>query len=391
MATDPTTKRIGLLTGGGDCPGLNAVIRAVSKSAMFQHDIEVVGILNGYEGLIRNQVELLTPSDVSGILTRGGTILGSNNRISPQHFPVEQNGKTTFIDATDQCLRTIEEHRIDAMIVVGGDGTIACTMPLVDAGVPCIGVPKTIDNDILGTDLTFGFTTAMTTATLSLDRLHTTADSHHRVMVCELMEMSLQQKLLNKMQSGKKIKFDEGLRIAIDVSSALHYMHSRRPFAVIHRDIKPANILLTHGGTAKVADFGLSRMLDIDTPRVPKNPDGAPEVCPSPFLPSIGVAPPTGDAAEAAERKTADFNDRLYSQLYDHAFLMTGETGAYKYMAPEVFRHEFYGLKCDAYSYAMVVYEVFEGLLMLKDPVTWAHGASGSRRRGEEASCDRSG
>jgi len=187
MATDPTTKRIGLLTGGGDCPGLNAVIRAVSKSAMFQHDIEVVGILNGYEGLIRNQVELLTPSDVSGILTRGGTILGSNNRISPQHFPVEQNGKTTFIDATDQCLRTIEEHRIDAMIVVGGDGTIACTMPLVDAGVPCIGVPKTIDNDILGTDLTFGFTTAMTTATLSLDRLHTTADSHHRVMVCELM------------------------------------------------------------------------------------------------------------------------------------------------------------------------------------------------------------
>lgn len=199
------------------------------------------------------------------------------------------------------------------------------------------------------------------------------------IMVCELMEMSLQQKLLNKMQSGKKIKFDEGLRIAIDVSSALHYMHSRRPFAVIHRDIKPANILLTHGGTAKVADFGLSRMLDIDTPRVPKNPDGAPEVCPSPFLPSIGVAPPTGDAAEAAERKTADFNDRLYSQLYDHAFLMTGETGAYKYMAPEVFRHEFYGLKCDAYSYAMVVYEVFEGLLMLKDPVTWAHGASGSR------------
>lgn len=187
MTTSTTIKRIGLLTGGGDCPGLNAVIRAVSKSAMYQHGIEVVGILNGYEGLIRNQVELLDAADVSGILTRGGTILGSNNRISPLHFPVQQDGETTFVDATDRCLKTIEEHRIDAMIVIGGDGTMACTMPLVDAGVPCIGVPKTIDNDIIGTDLTFGFMTAMTTATLSLDRLHTTADSHHRVMVCELM------------------------------------------------------------------------------------------------------------------------------------------------------------------------------------------------------------
>ena len=187
MPTNSTIKRIGLLTGGGDCPGLNAVIRAVSKSAMLQHDIEVVGILNGYEGLIRNQVKPLHAADVSGILTRGGTILGSNNRISPLHFPIEQNGETTYVDATDRCLRTIEEHRIDAMIVVGGDGTMACTMPLVDAGVPCIGVPKTIDNDIIGTDLTFGFTTAMTTATMSLDRLHTTADSHNRVMVCELM------------------------------------------------------------------------------------------------------------------------------------------------------------------------------------------------------------
>lgn len=201
------------------------------------------------------------------------------------------------------------------------------------------------------------------------------------IMVCELMEWSLQQKLMHMMQSGKKITFDEGFRVATDIAAALHYMHSRRPFAVIHRDLKPANILLTHGGVAKVADFGLSRMLDVDTPRVPKPlfPDAAPEMCPSPFLPQVGVAPPTGDAAEAADRKTADYNERVYSQLYEHTFLMTGETGAYKYMAPEVFKHEFYGLKCDVYSYAMVVYEVFEGLLMLQDPVTWAHGASGSR------------
>lgn len=182
-------KRIGVLTGGGDCPGLNAVIRAVSKTAIYRHGIEVVGILNGYEGLVCNEVEPLQPVDVSGILTRGGTILGSNNRLSPQHFPSGTNddGSTRFIDATDKCLETIEQHELDAVIVIGGDGTMACTVPLLEAGIPCIGVPKTIDNDIIGTDLTFGFTTAMTTATLSLDRLHTTADSHHRVIVCELM------------------------------------------------------------------------------------------------------------------------------------------------------------------------------------------------------------
>ncbi|MAB82351.1 MAG: 6-phosphofructokinase [Phycisphaerae bacterium] len=188
MANPSSIKRIGLLTGGGDCPGLNAVIRAVSKSAMFRHDIEVVGILNGFEGLIRNQVRRLDARDVSGILTRGGTILGSNNRISPLHFPSKaEDGSTIFIEATDRCLDTIEEHALDALIVIGGDGTMACTIPIVDAGIPCLGVPKTIDNDIIGTDLTFGYTTAMTTATHSLDRLHTTADSHHRVMVCELM------------------------------------------------------------------------------------------------------------------------------------------------------------------------------------------------------------
>jgi len=182
-------KRIGVLTCGGDCPGLNAVIRAVTKTAIYRHDIEVVGILNGYEGLICNDVRLLDARDTSGILTRGGTILGSNNRCSPLHFPDGTNpdGSIRFIDATDKCISTIETHRIDALIVIGGDGTMSCTAPLVEAGVPCVGVPKTIDNDIHGCDLSFGFTTAMTTGTLSLDRLHSTADSHHRVMVCELM------------------------------------------------------------------------------------------------------------------------------------------------------------------------------------------------------------
>ena len=187
----PTTsiKRIGLLTGGGDCPGLNAVIRAVTKTAIYRHGIEVVGILNGYEGLICNDVRELDASDASGILTRGGTILGTNNRCSPLRYPdgTNEDGSTRYIDATDRCLKTIEHHGLDAMIVIGGDGTMSCTAPLVQAGVPCVGVPKTIDNDIHGCELTFGFTTAMTTAAMSLDRLHSTADSHHRVMVCELM------------------------------------------------------------------------------------------------------------------------------------------------------------------------------------------------------------
>ncbi|MEE3001367.1 MAG: ATP-dependent 6-phosphofructokinase [Planctomycetota bacterium] len=181
--------RIGVLTGGGDCPGLNAVIRAVTKTAIFQHGIEVIGVLNGYEGLICDETSLLEPRDVSGILTRGGTILGTNNRCSPLKYREGENedGTPRYIDATDRCLATIEKHGMDALIVIGGDGTMSCTAPLVTAGVPCVGVPKTIDNDIHGCELSFGFTTAMTTATMSLDRLHSTADSHHRVMVCELM------------------------------------------------------------------------------------------------------------------------------------------------------------------------------------------------------------
>ncbi|MDG2055321.1 MAG: ATP-dependent 6-phosphofructokinase [Phycisphaerales bacterium] len=182
-------RRIGLLTGGGDCPGLNAVIRAVTKTARSRFDIDVVGVLDGYRGLIEGSVKELTWSTVSGILNRGGTILGSNNRVNPQRYHIghDEDGAPQFEDATQKCLKTIEEHKIDAMIIIGGDGTMSVAESLLQAGVNCIGVPKTIDNDIIGTDLTFGFTTAMTTATLSLDRLHTTAASHHRVMVCELM------------------------------------------------------------------------------------------------------------------------------------------------------------------------------------------------------------
>ena len=182
-------KRIGVLTGGGDCPGLNAVIRAVTKTAIWQHGIDVFGIEDGFQGLIEDRVRPLTAKDASGILTRGGTILGSNNRCNPKRYCVRVDPVSgpVWENVTGQCVDTAKRHGLDAIIVIGGDGTMASAAPLVEAGVNIIGVPKTIDNDIVGTEITFGFLTAVNTATEALDKLHSTADSHHRVMVCEVM------------------------------------------------------------------------------------------------------------------------------------------------------------------------------------------------------------
>ena len=181
-------QRIGILTGGGDCPGLNAAIRGIGKSALF-HGMEVIGIRDGYKGLIENRSEQLTLSKLSGILTRGGTILGTNNSSSPENHFIGRNekGEPLYENAVDQCIQNANAMGLDMLFVIGGDGTFTCTKPLIEAGLPCIGVPKTIDNDIHGTDLTIGFTTATRIGTMALDRLHSTGDSHHRVMICELM------------------------------------------------------------------------------------------------------------------------------------------------------------------------------------------------------------
>jgi len=181
-------KRIGVLTGGGDCPGLNAVIRAVTKDAR-SNDIEVLGIEDGFLGLIEDRLRPLHSHDVSNILTQGGTILGSSNKANPQAYPVGKNpdGTLRFKDLTDVCMTHLELHGIEALIVVGGDGTMSAAKPFTDRGVNCIGVPKTIDNDLWGSDITFGFQSAVAVATEALDRVHTTAASHHRVMVVEVM------------------------------------------------------------------------------------------------------------------------------------------------------------------------------------------------------------
>ena len=181
-------KRIGILTGGGDAPGLNAVIRAAVKTAINQYGCEVYGIRNGYDGFLDERgIVPLGLADVRGILPRGGTILGAANRGNPYARKVVRDGKEVTIDVSDEIVNGIKRLQLDALLVLGGDGTLRIAHELHQKGVPVIGVPKTIDNDIGGTDITFGFDTALTTATEALDRLHTTAESHHRVMVLELM------------------------------------------------------------------------------------------------------------------------------------------------------------------------------------------------------------
>jgi ATP-dependent phosphofructokinase / diphosphate-dependent phosphofructokinase len=177
-------KRIGILTGGGDCPGLNAAIRAVVKAAIGIHRLEVYGIENGFDGLIKKQVRPLALDDVRGILTKGGTILGATRRHNPFQYR-EKSGGT--VDLSRAVLENTAELGLDALAVLGGDGTLTIAERLWRMGLPLVAIPKTIDNDLSGTDVAIGFNTAVVTAMEALDKLHTTAESHHRVMVVEVM------------------------------------------------------------------------------------------------------------------------------------------------------------------------------------------------------------
>jgi ATP-dependent phosphofructokinase / diphosphate-dependent phosphofructokinase len=180
-------RKIGVLTGGGDCPGLNAVIRAVTKTAL-RRDLEVIGISEGFGGLVTGQAVFLGERDVSGILPRGGTILGTSNRDDPFRFPVgESDQGIVYEDRSSTAIETIEKLGIDVLVVIGGDGTQTIGLKLSRMGVKVVGIPKTIDNDLMETDVTFGFDSALRTATEAVDKLHTTAESHHRIMVLEVM------------------------------------------------------------------------------------------------------------------------------------------------------------------------------------------------------------
>ena len=181
-------RRIGILTGGGDCPGLNAVIRAVTKSAIHLHGWEVVGFLDGFRGLVENWNIRISLEMVSGILTRGGTILGTNNRSDPFSYTYGPAGKTVAgEDRSKNVLLNLKKNQVDALVVAGGDGTLSIAQKFFRLGVPIVAIPKTIDNDLNATDVTFGFDSALNVATEAVDRLHSTAESHHRVMILEVM------------------------------------------------------------------------------------------------------------------------------------------------------------------------------------------------------------
>lgn len=182
-------KRIGILTGGGDCPGINAVIRAVVKTAIRDHHWECIGILDGFQGLIENRMIPLDWETTSNILTRGGTILGTSNKANPARYAVgvDSAGTPIFKDVREQAFSNYEDNGLDALIVIGGDGTMSCASGMIEMGARCVGVPKTIDNDLMHTHVTFGFQTAVEIATEALDRVHTTAASHHRILLVELM------------------------------------------------------------------------------------------------------------------------------------------------------------------------------------------------------------
>jgi len=175
------TKCIGILTSGGDCPGLNAAIRGVAKAAL-QQGTKVIGIQDGFRGLVENRVVSLEDKDVSGILTHGGTFLGSS-RDKPHKMPM--GGKV--MDLTDVAVANARKNHIDCLVCLGGNGTQKNAMRLHEAGLNVLTLPKTIDNDVAGTDITFGFDSSMAIATEAIDRLHTTASSHHRAIVCEIM------------------------------------------------------------------------------------------------------------------------------------------------------------------------------------------------------------
>jgi ATP-dependent phosphofructokinase / diphosphate-dependent phosphofructokinase len=181
-------KTIGLVNGGGDAPGLNAVIRAVVRSAIGAYNIRVIGIRNGFDGLIWPEQSFeMNEASVMGILPRGGTILGTTNRGNPFAYRALEGGKEVVHDYSNLCIENARRLGIDAFILIGGDGTLHIGYDFVKRGMHIVGVPKTIDNDLSATEVTFGFDTALLVVTEAIDRLHTTAESHHRVMIVEVM------------------------------------------------------------------------------------------------------------------------------------------------------------------------------------------------------------
>ncbi|MGS0973050.1 MAG: 6-phosphofructokinase [Candidatus Izemoplasmataceae bacterium] len=182
-------RKIGIITGGGDCSGLNAVINGITKTAVNKYGVEVVGFTRGYSGLYKNAFRDLDLKAVSGIMHEGGTILKSSNKDNLFNYPVgrKEDGTIEYKDVSDEAIKNLKYLGVDGLIVIGGDGTLTSARDFHRKGLPVVGVPKTIDNDLPATDVTFGYNTSLETITDALDKIHTTAYSHDRVMVVEVM------------------------------------------------------------------------------------------------------------------------------------------------------------------------------------------------------------
>ncbi len=182
-------KRVAILANGGDVSGFNAVIRAIIKTAE-NHNIECLGFIDGYRGLLQNNYEILGTSSTGnavGILPKGGSIIGSSTNANVFNYPIEENGQRVYKDLSDICVENIKKDEIDCLFTLGGDGTQKSARDLSLKGINVIGVPKTIDNDVACTEITFGYNTAVSVAAEAIDRLHSTGETHHRIMVLEVM------------------------------------------------------------------------------------------------------------------------------------------------------------------------------------------------------------
>jgi 6-phosphofructokinase 1 len=217
--------RLGILTGGGDCPGLNAVIRAAVVRAIRTHDASMIGIEDGWLGLLRNRVRELDLNAIAGILPRGGTVLGTS-RVDPLREPSGLEGIRA----------TIAEHQLDGVLVCGGDGTLSAASRLAEAGIPLIGIPKTIDNDVPGTDFALGFDTALNTVMRAVDALHTTAEAHNRVIVVEVMGRSVGWiAVCSAIAGGADVVISPEEPVSLhEVCQFLHHRHARgRDFSIV--------------------------------------------------------------------------------------------------------------------------------------------------------------
>jgi 6-phosphofructokinase 1 len=242
--------KVGILTGGGDCPGLNAVIRAVVRKGSFHYDDEFIGFLEGWRGLVEDKTMALDLSSVGGILPRGGTILRTS-RTNPSKRP----------DGLQKCAATLDKYKVDALVAIGGDDTLSVAQKLHQTGLKVVGVPKTIDNDLAGTDYTFGFDTAVNIATEAIDRVHTTAEAHNRVIVVEVMGRdSGWIALYSGVAGGADVILVPEVPFDIEkVSELIRQRHSRGRYfsiVVVAEGAKFATDITLHDGTPILQDVG---------------------------------------------------------------------------------------------------------------------------------------